>query len=924
MKCKTAFLIMTAAYLTVVPMAVALEHYYRVPLRQLELDHSLPADNLEPGESDWAAFEYIPFFAPYGIADDGRISIDFEMWHSVPQMLDSACAVIESTSTVPSGTLFIPRADLSGMERYTFKLKQGSMALNADEGAKAFHTAMQRHYDRLLQKNFAGGAWFRYQSMKAATIMGQTEVFDPNVLPNLPNAPTRDPFEDSAALFTGMQAISENIQLDRVLQTTAHQPRTVDLSSIEGITTSQIDWKSAIEGITVEPDPLAAYIPADQHAFFYPTFRRMMDFVDALKGGRQTLEPIGFSVSQLEFYEQQMCVWLDGWSRFWGPKTIRGVALTGSDPYMAEGTDSAILFDASIGKLVFGNTESKQENKLKEIKQAQSLKGTIEGVSYQAVVSPDRRVCSYLAQINNVVVVTNSLSQLQKIVEASQKKRPRMADQDEYKFFRHRYAPEKNDQTAFVVMTDAAIRRWCSPRWRIGAARRAVAAAALSHMQATWIDQGDSFDLNQAQVFLQGWMPDIGKVTVTQAGITSSVYGNLKFLTPIADLLIDKVSVQEQQQYERFRSMYQRQWRDFFDPIAICFLHEPEQTKLDLTIRPLITESEYQHLRQIGGRNTIKAADGDPHPESIAHLIIAIDKDSEPVRQAGQFVLTMMPMTGEVNALGWLGRWITVYADEGAFWKGLSDAYRTKGAQAAFETYIENNVANIPVAVAADVENPVKLAAFIVALRAWIEQAVPKMTSWQALAYKEQAYTKVVVRSDPNTGPMPAVFYAVLHGQLVISPSESLIQRAIDRSLLKKKPDSKNVWAGQNIAVRISEKGWDVMELLAGQSYARFLQRQSWENLPILTEWHARKGKLTESEFHNRFWYPALTSPAGTEYAWNERWNTMQSTLFGHPGDPKIPAAVRTPLVDVRQADIGITFEQDGLRAVVNVDCREK
>ena len=34
---------------------------------------------------------------------------------------------------------------------------------------------------------------------------------------------------------------------------------------------------------------------------------------------------------------------------------------------MADGTDSAILFDAVIGKLVFNDTKSKQEKKLEEI-----------------------------------------------------------------------------------------------------------------------------------------------------------------------------------------------------------------------------------------------------------------------------------------------------------------------------------------------------------------------------------------------------------------------------------------------------------------------------------------------------------------------------------------------------------------------------
>jgi hypothetical protein len=116
-----------------------------------------------------------------------------------------------------------------------------------------------------------------------------------------------------------------------------------------------------------------------------------------------------------------------------------------------------------------------------------------------------------------------------------------MSDLDEYTFFRHRYNIAQNKQTALVVLTDAAIRRWCSPKWRIGTARRTFAAAAMSHMQAAWLDEGTAFDLSLAQSRLQDWIPDIGTITVTEAGITSSVYGNLSYMTPITELAIDKV-----------------------------------------------------------------------------------------------------------------------------------------------------------------------------------------------------------------------------------------------------------------------------------------------------------------------------------------------------------------------------------------------
>ena len=34
------------------------------------------------------------------------------------------------------------------------------------------------------------------------------------------------------------------------------------------------------------------------------------------------------------------------------------------------------------------------------------------------------------------------------------------------------------------MITDATIRRWCGPEWRIGASRRTRAAAAIAELQA--------------------------------------------------------------------------------------------------------------------------------------------------------------------------------------------------------------------------------------------------------------------------------------------------------------------------------------------------------------------------------------------------------------------------------------------------------
>ena len=74
--------------------------------------------------------------------------------------------------------------------------------------------------------------------------------------------------------------------------------------------------------------------------------------------------------------------------------------------------------------------------------------------------------------------------QLRRLVAVSRGDAAALAVQPEYVFFRSRYARGAADESALIVLSDATIRRWCGPRWRIADSRRTRAAAALSALQA--------------------------------------------------------------------------------------------------------------------------------------------------------------------------------------------------------------------------------------------------------------------------------------------------------------------------------------------------------------------------------------------------------------------------------------------------------
>ena len=295
-------------------------------------------------------------------------------------------------------------------------------------------------------------------------------------------------------LFTGGRAVSENLQLDRMMRSDSggEQP-TVDVNKIDGISVPEIDWKPLVKDLKPKLDPLAALIPADQHVVFFPTFSAAVRTADeADSAGTPVLrlaEPRSEDARTAKRYERQLCLSMTGLGRLLGPHVAQSVALTGSDPYFRTGTDVAVLFEARNPAMLETLLSAQISVKAAREPATKPEQGEIDGLPYQGVRSPDRAVCSYLARFDNVVVVTNSLYQLGRLAAVHRGKSPAVASLPEYIFFRNRYRLGDPEETALIFLSDATIRRWCGPRWRIATSRQTRDLAVLADLQAANMDR---------------------------------------------------------------------------------------------------------------------------------------------------------------------------------------------------------------------------------------------------------------------------------------------------------------------------------------------------------------------------------------------------------------------------------------------------
>ncbi len=783
------------------------------------------------------------------------------------------------------------------------------------DARKRFYVDMEAHYAKLLEVPRPGAAWFRHRFEEARLALGETTVAAQR------GGLQREP-ADVFDLFTGARAIAENLDLDRTLREPKPEEATVDITTIQGVSTQSYDWKHALEGHDkAELDPLAKLIPADQHAVFFPTFdamTRVFDEIDAQ--GTPLLAFFDERVEDLktkERYQDQLLLPLTTLGRALGPAVVASIAVTGNDPFLPGGTDVVMLFDCKQPALFEGLMAARRAEAEKN--GSVRVEGSIGDVHWIGSTDQGRNVSSYTARIESTVVVTNSMAALTRIVQTAGDPSHSLASVDEYKWFRSRYTRGDAKESALLVLTDATVRRWASPYSRIGDARRLRAAAVMAEIEARHMNELVAGTVHVGASAADPDFPLSADFVWTDHGVRSQKWGSLDFLKPISELDVHLVSPSEKAGYEAFRSSFQSRWRTYFDPIAIRIEVDGRRASADVTVRPLVLDSEYKDIEKWTKDAALPPNAGDPHASTLFHLAFGLSPSSELgrmlAREAGDMTHGFGP-----DPFNWIGSSISLYAERDPWWQKM------RGAMAADESGDVDWYA-IPVAIQIAVKDPLKLAGFLTALRTLADQSAPNLTKWESRTWQETGYVRIAASEEAGItepGRDAALYYVTTADALVISPREDLIKNAIDRRKARKAGTAieggDHAWLGQNAGLRIGREAVEVIDSLDRGRETSRAARAAWSALPILDEWRRLHPKQDPVALHERIWGVRLVAPGGGGYAWNEELQAMESKDFGRPDAPKQPASGDRALGTLGNAELGLTFEEQGLRAVVQIE----
>jgi len=738
-------------------------------------------------------------------------------------------------------------------------------------------------------------------------------------------------------LLSGSRAIEQNLEIGTVFNAWKREKRTVDVDSVTGITVAEIDWKPLLENLPeTKIDKLASYVPADQHIIVFPNFLTALKFSKLTEqSGIPVLQFLNYrstSTDKRTFqrYQAQLGLSLDALTEQLGPAVIDSVAITGGDLYFPTGTDIAILFETKNADALTSLLLAKMSLKFSGDKSVKNAKGTMNGTDYISFVNHERSASAYLAKIDaNTVTISNSLASLGRIVGVKTGKTESLASLDEYRFFRDRYKVGDESESVFAFLSDATIRRWCGPKWRIAASRRLWQQAILGRLQMEHITEIVNGTVSETRPVVfknQTTSPDSQPELVAETeyllmtnGVLNKVFGSYQFLTPIVEMNVAKISETEQNAYNRWRDEYEGRWRRNFDPIGIRITLGEKTMASDVTVMPINVRTNREFEQMFGFSTGVEFATDQSTYGMPLQWIMSININSQQFQQNANFA---EQMAGGVS-LGWIGSHFTLFADEDPFWGELLDVMRegTPGVMPYSFLFDEGNIKRLPLGVEVASTNPLKLAAFLTGLRTMVDQSAPDLVRWETLKHSDVSYVKIASKNEDNFG-LPddfAIYYTPSEGKLFVTLSESLMKRHIDRRLeIKTNKDAtptqlpSHQWLGQNLALRVDERAVPMLDRLYMLDIPGKMADSAWRNVSIMNEYQRRFPDQNPVAVHERLWGERLFCPNDGSYKWNETLRTFEPELDEMPQN--------SPIANVKEADLGVTFENEGIRARVQLN----
>ncbi len=648
----------------------------------------------------------------------------------------------------------------------------------------------------------------------------------------------RNPRTDLSQLMdttTGVMSMQEALQHDRGLRLDrSESERKIPVAELAGPPLDAHPF-AAMQATLPKPDggtpePMAAAVPAE---FWYARFNDIRQMLRVLDEADAWITPI-VQISQSnpedrhlsERYQAQLGLKRTGLAKLFGHTVVGQVAITGSDPYLREGSDVTMIFSLKQQAVFDGELAKHLEGYKAEVPGLASTTRDYNGVVITENRDPTGKVRQQRAQVGELALVSNSPRAIERVLDAIQGRTAKLGDEADLKYM---LARDPGDHPAFAFLSDKFIGAVVGPQQKLLAARRQQALADLLTPGYAALLHGWLFGQAPASseaLIASGLLgkdelkhSDGAPIEFAPGQGASSSWGRPSALTPLIDLpAVTMVSEGEKTAYQNFVTGYQQYWRQFIDPVAMRLDVDDEnaasKATLDVRILPLISATDYSEIERIVGATRAQVSVID----SGLQMVWAVGKDA---RLRGELDGMMKSLSGKSDiGIGWLGDWVMLGVGDRAALVELLSKFddkvqlappKAKGGELE-DIDLWRKIGKFPMFAAAEVKNPAMLVATLAAIRGMAEGVAPGWISWGELKkYRDLPIVRVGLNKTMPMLPNPEIADSVaLHyvqtGQAIalaldIETLEGIADRMLDGKLPKggEQGDAQFVFEGHSV-----------------------------------------------------------------------------------------------------------------------------
>jgi hypothetical protein len=782
--------------------------------------------------------------------------------------------------------------------------------------------------------------------------------------PALARPPEDSPESNSVNLYetvTGAAAVAERLQLQRLRQprrpstpegggATQAEARTVPIARVPGIAGADLPWEKMMGGRKPAAEPLAGWVPDDNYYLHFKTFSKFLDFSELADRWVNTVlraaAPDSRDYEIRSRYGRQICLRDTPFVRQFGPTLVSSLAVTGSDLNLVNGSDLTTIFQVTNRQLFLTAVDSFiQEARDQFGDRLQQKKSEYHGVTVENLFTPLREVSLYRAAVEDVVIYSNSLAGLRRVLDTHQGRHPAIAAAPDFRYMRTVFRLEEEGD-GFFLLPDAFFRSVSGPEARIKEARRIEAWVSLhlvtdAALFAAWED-GDMPVEQRALLAAAALRPDEIEGPDGEGArwdgrrrlATSEVYNTLHFATPLIELPIDKVTPTEERDYLRFRTEYLNQWQPYLGPAGVRLTLNDKQLRVELLLLAPASTGRYRDLRRYTGDGTVTLDPAAVPADTLVHFLMHVSPELQTF----------------IARKGALGDAFLVRVSDSELYSKLAELAVRKDLEPDSADYLEQQAERVlfrlPAVAGVRMGEPrafdEMFASFADLFNLFAGPVVqePLKPAYKGATIYRAEFTpgSFVAQSlnDPGTPRdrrfVPVLYHAKAGGAWYISGSEAALKDAIDRATTEPDPKAGGTPVNDSLIVapKAAVKARDALGFyLEWQSHKRGLANNPrWYVLfhdGLLPE-DLSGPTMRDVALHYFGFMPV--SPEGALYAYDPRTDEVVNARHGSLRQPMLRAGLDadSPLAQLleefRTLRADLRFREDGIHTVVTVERR--